>query len=390
MTDRTARTTKCILAALFAVLFLFSALRWNVGTDTWHTYTPEYLAMKARGTELTREEKDVVDDCYRLWSRLERGIPKEDAERLTHEEAMAFFAESSSHTAPGFQALEKVLIFLGADVQWLYAVTSAFILLFVFAAVTRQSTAPVLAAAMFVLTGNFFLSLNIVSQFMAISVCLYACAFAQERKPVPFFLLIALAACFHVSALVFVPVYFLPKLKVKPLWCAVAVAAILAAAQFCFPLLEKAVSALAPAYARYFGKKADFEWIFFAIGLAVFAAGAWYWPKGKDRPYYRLWFYANVLGLVALCFSGHIPYMKRINYYFAAPHFLFLPLVIQCEERPAWRKAMTAAMLLLFLAETVVATGMMNKNGTLPYRTFFQGSRTEMTSDLLGHIPGLW
>ena len=82
--------------------------------------------------------------------------------------------------------------------------------------------------------------------------------------------------------------------------------------------------------------------------------------------------------------------MKRINYYFAAPHFLFLPLVIQCEERPAWRKAMTAAMLLLFLAETVVATGMMNKNGTLPYQTFFQGSRTEMTNDLLEHIPGLW
>ena len=390
MTDRTARTTKFILAALFAVLFLFSALRWNVGTDTWHTYTPEYLAMKARNTELTEEEKDVVDDCYRLWSRLEKGTPKEDAERLTHEEAMAFFTESSGHTAPGFRALERVLIFLGADVQWLYAVTSAFILLFVFAAVTRQSTAPVLAAAMFVLTGNFFLSLNIVAQFMAISVCLYACTFAQERKPIPFFLLIALAASFHVSALVFIPVYFLPKLNVRPLWCAVATAVILAAAQFCFPLLEKAVSALAPAYARYFGEKADFEWIFFAIGLAVLAAGTYYWPKGKDRPYYRLWFYANVLGLIALCFSGHIPYMKRINYYFAAPHFLFLPLVIQCEERPAWRKAMTAAMLLLFLAETVVATGMMNKNGTLPYRTFFQGSRTEMTNALLEHIPGLW
>ena len=83
MTDRTARTTKFILAALFAVLFLFSALRWNVGTDTWHTYTPEYLAMKARNTELTQEEKDVVDDCYRLWSRIEKGTPKEDAERLT-------------------------------------------------------------------------------------------------------------------------------------------------------------------------------------------------------------------------------------------------------------------------------------------------------------------
>ena len=279
---------------------------------------------------------------------------------------------------------------LHADVQWLYVITSAIILIFVFAAISRQSSTPILAVLMFILTGNFFLSLNIVSQFMAMSICLYACTFAQERKPIHFFLLVALAACFHISALVFLPVYFLPKLNIKPIWCAVIIAAVLIAAQFCFPLLEKAVAAVAPAYARYFGEKSEFEWIFFAIGLAVFAVGTYYFPKGKDKPYYKLWYYANILGLVALCFSGHIPYMKRINFYFALPHFLFLPLIIQCEEKQTWRRIMTIVMIILFLAETVVATSLLNKNGILPYQAFFQGCRTEMTKTLLLHNPGLW
>lgn len=390
MTEGLNQAHKIIMAVSFVALFFFSALRWNVGTDTWHTYTPEYLAMKSRSAELTPEETRIIDDCYRLWAGMEKGYSREDAEKLLHAEAMRFFADSSNHTAVGFKALEKALIFVGADVQWLYIVTSAFILIFIFAAIGRQSAAPVLALSMFVLTGNFFLSLNVVSQFMAISVCLYACAFAQEKKIIPFFCLIALGACFHVSALVFIPVYFLPRLRVKPLWCAAGIAAALIAARYCFPLMERIVASVAPAYARYFGTEAEFEWIFFAIGLAVFAVGTYYYPKGKDKPYYRLWYYANVLGLLALCFSGHIPYMKRINYYFAAPHFLFLPLVIRCEEKAAWRKIMTVTMVALFAAETVVATGMLNKNGILPYQTFFSCSRPAATESMLEHIPGLW
>lgn len=390
MTDKRIRTQKIFIAISFVILFFFSAFRWNVGTDTWHTYTPEYLAMKSQSMELTREETQILDDCYRLWARMEKGFSREQADLLTHDEAISFFTNSSGHTAIVFQAVERLLIFLRADVQWLYVITSAIILVFVFAAINRQSSIPMLAVLMFILTGNYFLSMNVVSQYMAISVCLYACTFAQERKPIPFFLLIALAACFHISTLVFIPVYFLPKIHIKPVWCAVITAVALIIAQFCFPLLEKIVASIAPAYTRYFGGQTEFEWIFFAIGLAVFAVGTYYYPKGKDKPYYKLWYYANIIGLIALCFSGHIPYLKRINYYFAAPHFLFLPMVIQCEEKPVWRRIMTIVMIVLFLAETIVATGMLNKNGTLPYQMFFQGNRVEMTDALLVHIPGLW
>ena len=390
MADISERKRKILVITIFILLFLLSSLRWNVGVDTWHTYTPEYLAMKSQHTELSQEEVELIDGCYRLWARMDQGLSKEQAELLTHEQAMEFFTMASNHTSVGFRVMERFLILLGADVQWLYIVTSLFVLAFVFAAIRKQSNAMLLASIMFVLTSNYFLSMNIVSQYMAISVCLFACTFAQERKPIPFFALVAFAACFHVSALVFIPVYFLPKLNLKPRWCIVGIAGTLIVAQFGSPILAKIVSAIVPAYSRYFEYSAEFEWIFFAVGLAVFAVGTYYFEKGKDKPYYKIWYYSNVIGLLALCFSAHIPYIKRINHYFAATHFLFLPLIIACEEKPSWRKAMTVIMLVLFFAEAVVAIGILNKNGILPYRMFFWRSRTGVTEELLESIPGLW
>ena len=367
----------------FLPLFLVSAFRWDVGTDTWHTYTPEYLAMKAEKTELSQEEQKIILNCGRLNAKWELGYSNEAVEQLTYEEILTSAQVTSRHTSYGFQALEQFLLLFNTDVQWLYIITSLIILAFIYASIWKQSNMPALALLLFVLTSNYFLSLNIVSQFMAISICLFACTYAQERKPLPFFAFVLLASAFHISAFVFIPVYFLPKLKIRPLWCAVIICAMLLIGQFAYPLISKIIELVAPQYARYLTGVAEFEWIFLALGLAVFAAGTYYYSKGKDKPYYKLWYYANIVGLLALCFSGHIPYMKRINYYFAAPHFLFLPLLIECEEHPIRRKILCATIVLLFLAETVVAVGYMNKNMVLPYQTIVGSDRLTMTENFL-------
>ena len=380
--SRNTRVLCCLLAAL--PLFLLSALRWDVGTDTWHTYTPEYLVMMSETRELSPEEEQIILNDYRRLAKRDFGYSDEQISAITYKDAFGFFSQTYKHTSPGFQLIEHGLIALNADVQWLYVVTSLIIMAFVFASIYWQSKDMALACLFFVITSNYFLALNIVSQYMAISVCLFACMYAEKQKPLPFFLLVFLAASFHTSALVFLPLYFLPKLRVKPLWCAVSIAAMFVLVPLLFPLLEKLVRLAMPKYARYFAENAayEFEWIFFAIGAAVFALGAYYWEQGNNKPYYRLWYYANVLGLMALCFSVHMPSMKRINYYFAAPHFLFLPLMISCEADRRRRTILRIAVIALFVAETVVAVWMLNKNQPLPYQTFWQ-ARTQVESEAL-------
>ena len=83
MADISERKRKILVITIFILLFLLSSLRWNVGVDTWHTYTPEYLTMKSQHMELSQEEVQLIDGCYKLWARMDQGLSKEQAELLS-------------------------------------------------------------------------------------------------------------------------------------------------------------------------------------------------------------------------------------------------------------------------------------------------------------------
>lgn len=382
------RTISCIVSML--PLLTVMAVRWNVGVDTWHTYTPDYLAMKSEYTPLTETEEEIFLNSVRVKLRL-YGYSKEAAQQYTLESAYKEHRTTYHHTGIGFQLLERILVFFHADVQWLYITTALLIMGFTFAAIWQQTEKPLLPCLFFVITANFFLAMNIVAQYIAVSMCMLACTFAQKRKPVWFLLLVGLAATFHLSALVFLPVYFLPKIRIRPIWCISAIAACFLIGQFALPWIPKIVETIAPKYAHHFNfESSEFEWIFFGIGCAVLALGVYYYPKAKELPYFRLWFYMNVIGLMALAFSGHVPLMKRVNYYFAAPHFLLIPMLLDLEDRKGWRTALHAVTIGLFSAMIAVSIWKMNKHATLPYQAFFQKDRVEVLKEYMEHIPGLW
>lgn len=352
----------------FLPLYLLSALRWNTGTDTYHTYTPQYYGMIWSNTgHLSSAQKSWINDS---WNHL---IERPDNIRGFHN-ILQYYVNESSHTSFLFRLLEYPLVHFNMDVQWLYIITSAIILGLIFASIYRQSVNVSLAIFFFVATSNYFLSLNIIAQYIAIGLCLFACEYAEKRKPVKFFLLVAVAIGFHTSAFVFLPVYFLKKINIRPLWCFGLIAVCLAGSPVLFRLIETVVKTAAPKYARYFSDQPEFETVYFAIGLFTLIIGSYYFEKCKNMPYFKIWYYMNVLGMMALSFSGQVPFMKRINYYFSAPIFMLLPLLINAEENEKKRNLLKWGLILLFILETVVAVFIMNKNEVMPYTFCWQRS----------------
>lgn len=365
VSDDVARR-KAYAVLSFLPLYVVSALRWNTGTDTFHTYTPEYYGMilKMNG-HLTGIQQHRLLQSYNLLKNTTKSMKDIGS-------VQEYFATQSAHTSPLFQGMEKILIHMNADVQWLYVITSAIILALVFAAIYRQSVSAPLSILFFVITSNYFLTLNVIAQYIAIALCLVSCEFVQKRKSIPFLLLVAIAAGFHTSALVFLPVYLLPRLKIRPRWCSSAVTICFIVSPILVPALQKAVYLFAPKYARYFGEKPSFELVFFGIGVFVLLLSSYYYEKCKEMSYFRIWYYMNVLGLLALCFSGQVPYMKRINYYYSAPVFLLFPLLIKAEEDEKKQRLLKWGLIVLFLLETVVAVCLMNKNQVMPYTACWQ------------------
>lgn len=346
----------CMLLSVLPLLLL-SALRWNIGTDYSYTYAPEYDALK--------------------W-HIQGRAPEDIGLLSSAANAQAHYA-NAFHATGAFLALEQLLIRLGADVQWLFAVCAVVTLGLVFVAIYRQSEHPALAIFLFVFSSNYFLSLNIMRQFLGIALCLCAFEPAQKRQPVPFLLLVLLAALLHPTALVFLPVYFLYGLRLRPPLAALCVAAALLAAPLAGRLLGALVPALLPKYAWYLGSQhnaGEFELLLLLINLAVLALASCYYKAGQDKPYFRLWYNTNLLGTLFLCFSAVLPLMKRINYYYAACHFLLLPLLLSLEKKPRRRALLLALVCAAFLAETYVAVVLLNKNGVYPYASILEKTWT--------------
>lgn len=85
----------------------------------------------------------------------------------------------------------------------------------VFDLVWRNSKSPVLSLYFYITLGNFFFILTGIRQAIAMSICMIAVRFIQERKLGWFLLLVWLAAQFHHSAYIFLVMYFLGTRKVN-------------------------------------------------------------------------------------------------------------------------------------------------------------------------------
>ena len=347
-------------------LLAVSAARWNVGTDFWYTYLPEFRALEwVRGGGGDALRDALFEPLMGTMARCGFGE--------TTAEALDYFLQVVDRTEIGFRSLMEVSILCGGGFRMVMAVTSLLVLSSVFAAIVRQSRWPALAAFLFVAGGSYALSLNVVRQYVAIGFCLVALDFAVRRRLVPFAVCVFVGSTFHCSALMLLPVWFLVKLDIRPRWGFAAVALGLLGGFALRPLAMRALPALG--LDRYFWYFTDprwagegFEFIFFAIGLCFMALGAWYWTRAADRcPHFRLWYYMTVIGTVALSFSGALPLMKRVNFYFAAPQFLMLPELILSEDNPRARRVLTVLVVVAFGLEFVVATCLLNKNEILPY-----------------------
>lgn len=345
-------------------LIIVSAIRWDVGTDFYFTYYPASLAFEClKGGS----SPDMVNATFGpLFERL-RSVDFDTVPKL-YENYLCVL----KNMGLGYWCVMEASWWFGGGIRTHMVVFSILVGALVFLAIYRQSKWPALAAFLYVTTSNYFLSLNIVRQYLAIALGLVAVEFVLRRKPFPFFACVLVGALFHPSALVLLPLYFIGRIELRLWWYALLILAAAVVAPFAAPVAAWVFETLGmDHYAYYFHsafRTEGFEWMFFAINMAFLLFGGWYWARAKKVcPYFVIWYNMTVIGTVFLALSGSFPLMKRINYYFAAPQFLLLPEILLAESRPAVRKALTALVVVGFTLETAVAVWVFNKNEPLPY-----------------------
>lgn len=174
LSEKTAKKVSKIIFQILAVLpfIIISSIRYNVGTDYFFRYVPNYL--------------DIVNN---------KVVPSLE---------------------PLFVLLIKFCIFFTANPTILFVITSILINGMVFYAIFKYSKSPVLSIIIYFLGSFFFGSMNIVRQFLAMFIILvsYRLLFSEKYKFL-YIIPVIIATLFHTMSLIYLVLLFLNKKPIK-------------------------------------------------------------------------------------------------------------------------------------------------------------------------------
>ncbi len=249
---------------------------------------------------------------------------------------------------------------------------------------SEKITLPVL---LFFIAGLFFDSLNVVRQYMAIAVWLFAYPSMRNRKPVPYLLISTVAILLHPSAFVLLPLYVLYGIRLTRRRF-IAAGFVFAAGSMLACWSLPFVLAYIPKYNSYADWKPDPELAGTVFAVLLTAAVFMLYQRLPQKPHTDLCLWSLLLYDSVVFMSFFLPQMGRIMLYFEIPVFVTLiPLVLAALPH-AIRRLGAGAVVAFLLCTTLYMNDYLDHSDVFPYHTVFD---VENMEDYLGDpVEVLW
>ncbi len=237
---------------------------------------------------------------------------------------------------PGFFLWCKFIQLFTANFQWFYAssaiATTALVFLFIY----KESKLPVLSVYLYMSMMFYYWSLSLMRQIFAASICVLSVKFIREKKFIPFLLIVLLAASFHKSALILLPVFFIAQIKFN--WKSVSVLGGIALICFIFAptIMQFVVKTLNISSYTDVSKYAQGSSLVYGIFPTLVFIAAWCFKKKlldqdpTNNVYLNLMFYAAVISL----FIARVFIVERFAVYFFLPAIVLLPNMVMTLQAP--------------------------------------------------------
>lgn len=324
------------LTGIFGILFLCSALRFGIGND------------------------------YRQYTQ------------TAHEAYVGGYVV----TEAGFNWLVRILYTLsGGEYYELVFAVFAFVTLFIFLkAFYEQSTDFAFTYFLFMTLGLYFQTYNTVRYYLALAIALYAMRYVLGRDLIKFVFWILLAALFHKSVLLTIPVYWIASFAWKK-WMVIAGFVFSAGCFLAKGLILKIALFLYPSYENTVYLEGGTNPISILRGVLVLGLYLWYHKRyvraKEDR---ELLFYAqlNLLSVVVCVFFSFLPVVTRIAYYFSITQLLMIPKMVGGIEEEKLRRLVTGIVEIACVVLYAIFLAGADKPGVglLPYRSWlFEAER---------------
>lgn len=278
---------------------------------------------------------------------------------------------------PGYRLLNKVLSFLGTSPQIITMANSTLVIILLYFLIRNMSPDYLMSVWLFITLGVYQTEMNVTRNAIAILIVYNAFVFIEKGRLFRYVLSCLLASMFHVSAIIFIPFYFVFRyFKMTKMRTILLVGSSIIVGVF-FNIFEPIVQMIVPsAFERYFTNSNDkmATLIIGLLNLGVFVVCYWL-LNSKER--------ANVfaqcsLGIkmlvMNLCFFGlniGVGQASRMAALFGPYMIIFIPQSINLIENRKRKQGVTLLIILLCGGQYVMRLGINNIGGTLPYRFFW-------------------
>jgi len=122
---------------------------------------------------------------------------------------------TNSELEKGYLLLQYFIYNIFGNFQFLLIFVAIFQMVVVAKLILKHSVNPLLSTILFIVFGFYTFGFSAIRQTLAISFVVISLSFIERRKFYSFIVTILIAASFHISALIFIPSYFIAKMKIE-------------------------------------------------------------------------------------------------------------------------------------------------------------------------------
>lgn len=272
----------------------------------------------------------------------------------------------------GYWYTNKLLYFLSEDFQFALFVFSSISMFFIIRYIYIYSPDDILTYFIFIGCGYLAIGINIVRQYIAIAITLYALDFIIGRKLKKFLILMCLASSIHISAIFFIPAYFFAYCKMNSQNILRYLFISLLFTFFGYYLIFYITNIFfggyyqSPGFFEDEGGKLTLIMVIFVLVAGLINLRNILHENEKNIVYYNFLWLALLIQLQSL----YIHDVSRVGFYYNFHVVIFIPIIIHSIKNRFIKYGMYGGTIIASLL--VYFNKMYNLNDTYPYLFFWQ------------------
>ena len=320
-------TIKNYIGIFFVALpaIIVSGIRYDVGTDYIGTYTVDYNLIK-----------------------------------------MGY----GTRNEPFSTLLYKLSIFLSEAPQVFFFLSSIICVGLAFVGIYKYSVRPLYAIILYFLTYQYFLSMNIIRQMIAMVIVFVGLKYLFEKRYVEFILVVGMATLFHYSALLYLLLIPFAMLKIDFKNSIVFFALSIVFVQFLKAPIVSLIERTPYALYLYIDNEFQVSVLFILINIFAYLVMGLYYNKKNAR--YQLFMNIQMAILLLSVVQSIFPLMGRVIQFFSFFRFIIIPEISVNIRNKKIRLLFDLVMITFYFVHCLYSLIVKNGDNVLPYKTFFE------------------